>query len=154
LYDSGPAAVGPQAAKDAQALLAALQYASPGDVYLLKEGIDAEAGREVPRGPVAQFLRQRWADTSAGHLIGMGQIAIGAPDRTVALAALSQALQLPVLVLYGALDDQIWSLADFAHLANRVASRTVVIPDSGHSPAVEAPEEMVRELDAFWRALT
>lgn len=149
LYDSGPAQVGQQAQADASLLAAALASHSPGQVQVLKESMDAAAGRPAPPPHIAAFLRRRWDATSVGHLLALGQIARTAPDRLDALAGLIAGKPLPAMVLYGE-REEVWPLSDFPELAARLGAREVVIPDAGHSPAVENPDAMVAALDAFW----
>jgi len=150
LYDSGTARVGPTAAADIELLHAALQHHTPGQVQLLKEAMDETAGNPAPPAEIVAFLRERWNDTSPGHLLGMADIARSAPDRVSALAALRRETGLPIMVLYGAQDTDVWDVGDFADLGRRLQADTVALPGTGHSPAVEDPAAMVAALDRFW----
>ena len=91
------------------------------------------------------FLRDRMAASSAHALLGMAEALVGEPDRVGALRATG----LPVLVLHGA-DDDAWTPALQAEMAQRLDASHAVVPGAVHSPAVEAPEVTAEELLAFW----
>ncbi|HEY7857372.1 MAG TPA: alpha/beta hydrolase [Candidatus Nanopelagicales bacterium] len=103
-------------------------------------------GSEPLPGVVGKFLRHRYESnnpwclgTIAGHLIS-------AKDRTDELMALAHA-GLPVAVVYGSGDDA-WPLAEQDAVAAACGTAAVVIPDAGHSPAVDQPMLTAYALDA------
>ncbi len=150
LYSSGSGPVGPAAQADARLLLEALDHVTPGQVQVLKEQLDARAGRPAPPGEIAAFLRRRWASTSPGHLRALAQLALDPPDRLAQLSASLREAEVPAMALWGE-HDEVWEGPAFAALADRLDAPTVVVPGAGHSAAVEAPGDMVDALDAFWR---
>jgi pimeloyl-ACP methyl ester carboxylesterase len=151
LYSSGPGPVGSASQADARLLIDVLDHVAPGQVQLLKEQRDAQAGVPAPPEPVAMFLRRRWASTSPGHLRALAELALAPPERTDRLAQSLQHSGIPALVLWGEHDD-VWDGDAFQALADRLAAPAVVLPGAGHSAAVEAPQAMVDALDAFWRS--
>jgi pimeloyl-ACP methyl ester carboxylesterase len=91
------------------------------------------------------FLRDRMLASSAAGLIGMSHAIEGEPDRVEQLRATG----LPVLVLHGE-DDDAWSPAAQADMAERLGAAYAVVPDAVHSPAVEQPEATAKALLAFF----
>jgi pimeloyl-ACP methyl ester carboxylesterase len=151
LYASGQAHLGDRASGVLTGMDQLLQAMPVEQMYDLKRAADQAAGRPDPDPEIDAFMRQRMIATGAAHLRGLGLIGRTAPDRIDELAALRERSGLPMLVLYGAHDDETWSTADFAELADRLACPAVVVPDAEHSPAVEDPATMIAALDAFWR---
>ena len=91
------------------------------------------------------FLRDRMLASSAAALIGMSHDLEGEPDRVEQLRATG----LPVLVLHGD-DDDAWSPAVQADMAERLGAVHAVVPDAVHSPAVEQPEATAKAMLAFF----
>lgn len=154
LYASGCGSVVPEARTNAVLLRDLLATTEPAAVHRLKTALDQAAGRPLPAAAIEQFLARRWAQTAAGHLMGMADLTLSAPDLLDELAVLSGDGRLPVMALYGEHDNGTWSLSDFAMLGRRAATRTTVIPGAEHSPAVENPSAMAAALDEFWRTAT
>jgi pimeloyl-ACP methyl ester carboxylesterase len=150
LYSSGPGPVGTAAQSDARLLLDVLAQVSPGQVQVLKEQLDAQAGVPAPPRQVAAFLRRRWQRTSAGHLRALADLALAPPDRREPLQRALRVAGIPALMLWGE-NDEVWDSEAFSALADQLAAAAVVVPGAGHSAAVEAPVAMVEALDAFWR---
>jgi pimeloyl-ACP methyl ester carboxylesterase len=90
------------------------------------------------------FLRDRMLASSPRGLIGMSYGLEGEPDRVEELRATG----LPVLVVHGE-DDDAWSPAVQADMAERLGAAYAVVPDAVHSPAVEQPEATAKALLAF-----
>lgn len=151
LYDSGSGPLLPQTRQNVELLLAALVHRTPGEVHQLKSDLDRAAGRPVPPPAVFEFLARRWQATSPGHLRGMAEVLMTAPDLVDELADLSRTGQLRIMTLYGEHDAGTWQQDSFARMAERTHSATAVIPDAEHSPAVENPAAMVEALVDFWR---
>jgi pimeloyl-ACP methyl ester carboxylesterase len=91
------------------------------------------------------FLRDRMVASSAAGLIGMSRAIQAEPDRVEELRATG----LPVLVVHGE-DDDAWSPAAQADMAERLGAAYAVVPDAVHSPAVEQPEATAKALLAFF----
>ncbi len=93
------------------------------------------------------FLRERMLESSPHALLATADALRFEPDRVDAL----RATDVPVLVLHGA-DDDAWSPALQAQMAQRLRARHVVVPGAAHSPAVEQPRLTAEALVAFWAA--
>ncbi len=91
------------------------------------------------------FLRDRMLASSPAGLIGMSHGLEGEPDRVEQLRATG----LPVLVVHGEEDDA-WSPAVQADMADRLGAAHAVVADAVHSPAVEQPEATAKALLAFF----
>jgi pimeloyl-ACP methyl ester carboxylesterase len=91
------------------------------------------------------FLRDRMLASSAPALIGMSRAIEAEPDRVEELRATG----LPVLVVHGE-DDDAWTPALQADMAERLGAAYAVVPDAVHSPAVEQPEATAKSLLAFF----
>ena len=91
------------------------------------------------------FLRDRMLASSPRALLGMADALTGEPDRVDEL----RATRLPVLVLHG-VDDDAWTPALQAEMAERLGAAHAVVPDAAHSPAVENPEATAKALLAFY----
>jgi pimeloyl-ACP methyl ester carboxylesterase len=91
------------------------------------------------------FLRDRMLASSAAALTGMSHDLEGEPDRVAELRATG----VPVLVVHGD-DDDAWSPATQADMAQRLGATHAVVPDAVHSPAVEQPEATAKALLSFF----
>ena len=91
------------------------------------------------------FLRDRMLASTAAGLIGMSTAIESEPDRVEQLRTTG----LPVLVVHGE-DDDAWTPAVQADMAQRLGAVHAVVPDAVHSPAVEAPEATAKALLAFF----
>ncbi|MHA3705210.1 alpha/beta fold hydrolase [Jatrophihabitans sp. YIM 134969] len=146
LLDSGPAAIG----GNRRALIEAMEpVLAAGGVEAVYEAT-LKAGRRDPRwveppAPLAQFLRSRFTRTTAVNLAGIGRAIREEPDRTDALAALGTR----VLVVCG-VDDDAWPVAEQQEMADRLEAGFALVPDAGHSPAVENPAGLLEVLLPFW----
>ena len=121
------------AAQGIEALVDAMDHLNAADARFL--ALDAST---------QGFLRDRMLATSATSLIGMSHELEGEPDRVQQLRATG----LPLLVLHGE-DDDAWSPAVQADMAERLGAAYAVVPDAVHSPAVENPEATAKALLAF-----
>ena len=90
------------------------------------------------------FLRDRMLASSPHALIGMSRDLEGEPDRVDELRATG----VPVLVVHGE-DDDAWSPAVQADMAERLGATHAVVADAVHSPAVEQPEATAKALLSF-----
>jgi pimeloyl-ACP methyl ester carboxylesterase len=144
LMSSGPAGLtGPRTA-----VLGPLRELAAGGIGPVVEAMDhlnAVDQRFLALDASTQgFLRDRMLASSPAALIGMSHDLEGEPDRVAQLRATG----LPVLVLHGE-DDDAWSPAAQADMAERLGSAYAVIPDAVHSPAVEQPEATAKAVLAF-----
>ncbi len=92
--------------------------------------------------PLARFLRQRFVASNPAALLGMGHALLVEPDRTGELAATLAASNIPVAVIAGESDDA-WPLDAQRAMANGLGTELVLVPGGAHSPAVEAPQELL-----------
>ena len=145
LLCSGPAALPPQRQGAIPALVAVLPEMPLELVWQAKETMDRAAGWAPPSAQVHEFLRTRFLATSPGSLRAMGVILMTAADETAALAQTG----VPIQVVYGDADDA-WPVEVQADMAHRLGVPPVVIAGAAHSPAVEAPDELVERCMDFW----
>ena len=82
-------------------------------------------------------MRRRFIANNAYALRAKATTLMETPDRTSELASLARA-GLSVAVMHGA-DDDAWPLAEQDLMAKELGTNVVVIPNTAHSPAVEAP---------------
>lgn len=146
LLCSGPAGVDGQTAQVAHVFAAALESMPIEDVWEAKVAYDANQGLYLPADPeLAAFLRARFIANDPAGLATFARLLTQAPDRTAELAATG----LRVLVAYGERDDA-WPAQVQQDMADRLGAQLEVVPDSGHSPAAEAPDATVAVLRRFW----
>ncbi|PZE78272.1 alpha/beta fold hydrolase [Curtobacterium sp. MCBD17_019] len=91
-----------------------------------------------------RFARMRMDRSSTVGITTTAAILELADDTTAALRDTG----LPTLVAHGE-DDAAWPQVWQHDMAERLGARYAVIPDSAHSPAIEAPEATARLLDGF-----
>jgi pimeloyl-ACP methyl ester carboxylesterase len=145
LMASGPAGLtGPRTA-----VLAPLRELAARSIHHLVEVMDhlnaADARFLALDASTQGFLRDRMLASSPHSLIGMSHELEGAPDLVEQLRATG----LPVLVVHGE-DDDAWSPAVQADMAERLGATYAVVPDAVHSPAVEQPEATAKALLSFF----
>ena len=145
LMASGPAGLtGPRTA-----VLAPLRELAAQSIHHLVEVMDhmnaADARFLALDASTQGFLRDRMLASSPHSLIGMSHELEGAPDLVEQLRATG----LPVLVVHGE-DDDAWSPAVQADMAERLGATYAVVPDAVHSPAVEQPEATAKALLSFF----
>jgi pimeloyl-ACP methyl ester carboxylesterase len=145
LMSSGPAGLtGPRTA--ILAPLRELAASGIGPVVEAMDQLNAVDQRFLALDASTQgFLRDRMLASSAAALIGMSHDLEGEPDRVEALRATG----LPLLVLHGE-DDDAWSPAVQAEMAERLGATHAVVADAVHSPAVEQPEATAKAMLAFF----
>jgi pimeloyl-ACP methyl ester carboxylesterase len=128
------------------AMRSALPHVPLATVYDVKESADREAGWEPPTPEVEAFLRHRFVSNNPWALRTKAGILLDTPDRTDELAALCRD-GLPVAVVYG-LGDDAWTTQEQDTVASALGTEAVVVPETGHSPAAERPQETADVLDA------
>jgi len=115
-------------------------------VYAAKIAHESDQpGYVAPPSDVADFLRRRFVGNDPESLRAMSLHLVEAPDAIDALAA----TRVPVLVTHGETDDG-WPRDLQDSMAKRLGADPVVIPGCGHSPAVDAPQEMAQVLVDFF----
>lgn len=95
--------------------------------------------------PLARFYRRRFLESNTAALLGMGTALLTEPDRTAELAVALKEAAIPVAVIAGEADDA-WPLPDQRRMATALETRLVLVPGGAHSPAVEAPDELMAVL--------
>jgi len=145
LLCTGPAAVSGPAADRVKLQLAALEQYDMGTVQALREAFAAAQGEEIPAVPIRDFLRHRFTSNNRLGLIVVSRELLSAADLTPQLRDTG----IPVLVAYGERDDA-WPLEEQRDMAQRLDAELAVIPDTGHSPAVDDPTATAELLAGFW----
>ncbi|MBA2698225.1 MAG: alpha/beta hydrolase [Nocardioidaceae bacterium] len=145
LMCSGPG--GFDGAKGREALDGALLIETEGleAAYWSRARRAMERGQEPPSEQIEQFLLERFMANSPESLAAMARLLATAPDRTADLAGSG----VKVAVVRGEHDDA-WSHAAQDELAAALDTSVVVLRQSAHSPAVEAPEETRDALVRIW----
>jgi pimeloyl-ACP methyl ester carboxylesterase len=146
LLCSGPGPLPARHHDSLGAMRSALPHVPLGTVYDVKESADREAGWVPPSPGVEAFLRHRFVSNSPWGLRAKAGILLDTPDRTDELAALARG-GLPVAVVYGPWDDA-WTTQEQDAVAAALGTTAVVVPETGHSPAAERPDETAEALDA------
>lgn len=100
--------------------------------------------------PLQQFLRRRFLASDPNALLGMGGALLTEPDRTAELADVLARRRIPVAVIAGEADDA-WPLDTQRVMAATLETELVLVPGGAHSPAVEAPENLVALLAPLLR---
>ncbi|WP_369376553.1 alpha/beta fold hydrolase [Streptomyces sp. cg36] len=150
LLSSGPGHVGPGQRAKIRLLRAALPVLPAGAVWAVTSWLDSRDPAYEPEAPeVAEFLRQRWFNTSPGQLIATGRQLRTEPDRTEQIAA----LPVPLHVAYGD-GETVWTVEELGALARSVDARHTVIAGAGHSPNVSHPGVLAEALTRFWTTRT
>lgn len=108
----------------------------------------AQARSDGTPPEIIDFLGRRMLLSNPDGLVAVAEQLLDCPDRT---DELWEALQAPILVLYGEYDDK-WQTPEQEEMAERLRAQRVCIPGATHSPAVEAPETTASALTGFWNA--
>ncbi|MEU0131419.1 alpha/beta fold hydrolase [Streptomyces sp. NPDC006289] len=145
LMSSGPAEISMDQQKKAQLLCDALGRWTMDDVWQAMRALDPPQDADTGDG---EDLRRRWMRHNPAQLIATGAQLAAEPDRVAELAA----LPLPVHVVSGELDD-VWPVALFDDMAQRLGARRTVIGGAEHSPNTARPLETAAALAAFWKSL-
>lgn len=140
LLCSGPGALGDSPTRPLRHVVAAI-----GQVPLLQIHQLREKGVKRP-AQITAFLAKRFTSGVPAALKAITQHLIDAPDLVDDVAATG----VRCWVARGATDDA-WPFDAQDDLARRLGTEVVVLPSAAHSPAVEAPEELV---DAWLPFLT
>ncbi|GAA1686616.1 alpha/beta hydrolase [Kribbella yunnanensis] len=115
-------------------------------VYDLKLEHDAKnPGYLEPPEEIAAFLRKRFISNSPVGLAAVTRHLTNAVDKTDRLAKAGVRTQ----VVYGETDDG-WPLPIQNEVAERLGIQPEMVPDAGHSPAIEQPATTARLLVDFF----
>jgi pimeloyl-ACP methyl ester carboxylesterase len=98
-----------------------------------------------PAPDIAAFMRTKFTSNNPVGLASMTRRLLDAEDRVDKVAQSGVRAQ----VLYGMVDDA-WPLRAQDEMAERLGTRAQVIPDAGHSPAIEQPKNVARLLVEFF----
>jgi pimeloyl-ACP methyl ester carboxylesterase len=121
-------------------------------VWAAAEAVNANDPRSAGApADVQAFLAERFLASPAAALRAMGEDLRDEPDQVAALAEIARSAGIPLFVAHGQ-DDDAWPPEVQRDMAERLGAAYAVIPDSLHSPAVEAPEATAAALLGFWRA--
>jgi pimeloyl-ACP methyl ester carboxylesterase len=116
-----------------------------GTVQALRESFAAAQGEEIPAVPIRDFLRRRFISNNRLGLIAVSRELLSTADMTPQLKETG----IPVLVAHGERDDA-WPLEEQRDMAQRLDAELAVIPDTGHSPAVDDPTATAELLAGSW----
>ncbi|MFD9126713.1 alpha/beta fold hydrolase [Kitasatospora sp. NPDC059571] len=146
LLSTGPGAIDPAEAARTKLLLDVLPSMDLESIWQVMQQMEEAGGSgPAPEPRIAEFLHRRWVANVPQALSAMGEHLVSAPDRVAELAA----VPLPVQVVCG-VRDYAWPVAEQAAMARRLGARHVVVPDAGHSPNAERPQETAAALTSFW----
>ncbi len=143
LLASGPAAIGGGSADRTRALASMLDTHTQAEIAAYRETADPVLAARPE--PVRVLIRTRFVGSARAGLLGMGDAILAEPDRVDALRDTG----VPVLVAYGA-DDDVWTPATQAAMAQRLRAAHAIIDGAAHSPAVDRPVETAEVLTTFW----
>lgn len=144
---SGPASLPESQHPMLQQFQAVLRTAGLEAVWQGKRALEQAAGLPLPEPEIDDFLTRRFLSNSPGSLQAMIEILLSTEDRVDALAALAP----PTVVVIGERDDA-WPVSQQRSMAERLECATVVLPDAGHSPAIDAPDEVAAAIAALYDA--
>lgn len=127
-----------------------------GAAMLRDSGIEAawkvrEARLTGLSAPMLAFRKERFLRSAPAGLIAMAEALRVCPDQVAPLSRALTANAVPCLVSCGESDDA-WSVASQQRMAERLDADFAVLPDCGHSPAVENPEALLGELVPTWNS--
>ncbi|MFF0343791.1 alpha/beta fold hydrolase [Kribbella sp. NPDC004875] len=147
LLCSGPAAFTDEATLQSLQMLAyGLENLPIEQVYDMKLGHDSQAsGYVAPPADIAAFLRKRFTSNAPTSLAEITRRLTDAEDKTEQLAKTGVRVQ----VLHGAKDDG-WPIPVQQAMAAGLGVEAEVIPDAGHSPAIDEPAKTARMLVDFF----
>jgi pimeloyl-ACP methyl ester carboxylesterase len=147
LLCSGPAAFSDEPKVQGLQMLAyGLENLPIEQVYDLKLEHDSKEARYIkPAEDIAAFLRKRFTGNTPAGLAAVTRRLIDTDDRTELLAESGVRVQ----VLYGESDDG-WPLEVQDAMAEKLGVPAQVIPDAGHSPAIDQPAATARLLVDFF----
>lgn len=143
LLCSGPG--GHAEAAQLQKMIDALAQLDIAEVYRRKRQVELASGA-VPLTPDAEaFMEHRFVSGNPAALSAMSLLLIDTEDQVDALAATG----VPARVVYGE-RDAAWPQSVQDAMAVRLGTRSIVIADADHSPAIEQPATTVETLLAVF----
>ena len=145
LMSSGPAGVPAPANTNIGLMVQAVPVMDLETIWVAKRQIERETELEAPLPEIEEWMHRRFVANHPVSLLRMAEQLLVEPDATDELAALG----LPLLVAYGDRDD-VWPPELQAATAERLGARRVALPDVGHSPAADAPDQTVAALLDFF----
>lgn len=149
LLGSGPSGLTGQRAGLLNLMVEAIPTQGLAAVHAAKRELERMEGVEDPPPVIEDFLARRFCANNPVSLTEITRQLVNAPDLVAELAAAG----LPTHVACG-VDDDVWSPDDQRHMAARLAAHFTLIPDAGHSPAVDRPDATAAILTDYWDALT
>lgn len=118
------------------------------EVYRRKRHVELTSGA-VPLAPAAEaFMERRFVSGNPAALSAMSLLLIDTKDQIDALAATG----VPARVVYGE-RDAAWPQTLQDAMAVRLGTRSIVIADADHSPAIEQPAATVETLVAVFAGI-
>jgi pimeloyl-ACP methyl ester carboxylesterase len=114
-------------------------------VHSMQEAWDPERDAEARKSGRYAVLKRRWATSDPRSVVTHANHLQTEPS----IVDEVHATGLPVHVVYGENDDA-WPLAMQDQMARDLDAPVTVIPDAGHSPNEDRPEETAALIAAFW----
>lgn len=145
LLCSGPAAIPHPSAGNVELMADALPVMGLEAIWAAKRRLEAATEVTPPSLEVEEFLLRRFVANHPAALLSFARALLDEEDHVDELAA----VELPMLVAYGAEDDG-WPTVVQAEMASRLGARVAVVDGAGHSPAADRPGATAAALLAFW----
>jgi pimeloyl-ACP methyl ester carboxylesterase len=96
---------------------------------------------------ILTFLEQRLRSGHPQAHAAIAEALVREPDRVDELAA----VEVDIHVMHGS-DDDVWVAEVQRAMADRLGATLTTLAGTGHSPAVEAPEQTAQAMHAWWTA--
>jgi pimeloyl-ACP methyl ester carboxylesterase len=123
-----------------------LESAGSAALWAAMQAMEEELGGSTPVPPdISAFLGRRFTSHSPGSLITMVDVLVNEPSRDDEV----RPLPLPRQVVTGERDDA-WGPEEQEARASSLGIPFSVVPDAGHSPAIDQPDVTVDVLTRFW----
>jgi pimeloyl-ACP methyl ester carboxylesterase len=145
LIASGPTAIPMPQQQVLQRFAQVMRGFGLGAVWQGKRAMDAAAGVPAQPADIDDFLTRRFLANDPVSLTAMIDELCSATDLTDALAAVAP----PSVVIIGERDD-VWPLDQQHEMAARLGATVVLLPAAGHSPAVDAPNDVATAIASLF----
>ena len=118
-------------------------------VRSMQEGWDPDRDAEARKSVRYEVLKRRWAMSDPRSVITHAKHLLTEPS----IVEQVHATGLPVHVVYGENDDA-WPTAMQDQMAHDLDAPITVIPDAGHCPNEDRPEDTAAVIAEFWDRIT
>ena len=149
LLGSGPGPIPHPSATNLELIVQALPVMDLESIWQAKRELERPHETTPIRPEIEEWMHRRFLANHPTCLRRMAEQLLGESDRVAELAELS----LPTLVLHGSADDA-WPPEQQADMARRLGAEHFVVPEVGHSPAAEAPDDTAVALLDFFASVS